>query len=95
MPLAGRQLDAAKRREGITGYDYKSLKLTFTHFGPRLLATAGGWFCNDVFFYGNKLYSSTFIKVVDPASSTSIQTSWIWSLINCVVELAGYYCACK
>jgi MFS family permease len=95
MPLAGTQLDAAKLKHNVKGYDLEALKLTFSYFGPRVLATAGGWFCNDVFFYGNKLFSSNFIKVISPASSSSVMTTWTWSLVNCVVELAGYYCACK
>jgi MFS family permease len=64
MPHASRQLQAAKKKSNVTGYDVDSLKLTCTHFGGRLLATAGGWFCNDVFFYGNKLFQAQFIKVI-------------------------------
>jgi MFS family permease len=51
MKAASKQLDAAKQKHKVTGYDTESLKLTFTYFGPRMIATAGGWFCNDVFFY--------------------------------------------
>lgn len=54
MRAASRQLHIAKRKYNVTGYDFQSLKLTFTYFGPRLIATAGSWFANDVFFYGNK-----------------------------------------
>jgi len=92
MPHAGRQLAAAKRKSNITGYDVGSLKMACTHFGGRLLATAGGWFCNDVFFYGNKLFQSQFIAVISNNPS-SVMTTWTWNLINVVVSLAGYYLA--
>jgi Sugar (and other) transporter len=66
--------------------------LTFKYFTPRVLATAGGWFANDVFFYGNKLFQSKFIKVINPTSK-SLMTNWLWNLVNIGVELAGYYSA--
>lgn len=95
MPLASKQLDLAKKKAHITGYDVASLKLTFTHFGSRLLATCGTWFMNDVFFYGNKLFQGTFIKIIDPSSSSNILDGWLYNLINIGVSLAGYYLACK
>lgn len=95
MPLASKALNDAKKKSKVTGYDVESLKLTFTHFGPRLIATAGGWFCNDVFFYGNKLFQSQFIKVISPGSAKSgnIMTGWLWNLVNVGVSLCGYYLA--
>lgn len=92
MPHAGRQLAAAKRKGNITGYDVDSLRLACRFFGGRLLATAGTWFCNDVFFYGNKLFQAQFIAVLsrDPAS---VMTGWVWNLYNVLVSLAGYYLA--
>jgi MFS family permease len=95
MPLASKVLDETKRKSKVTGYDVKSLKLTFKYFGPRLIATAGGWFCNDVFFYGNKLFQSQFIKVISPqsASSGNVMEGWLWNLVNVGVSLAGYYLA--
>ena len=92
MKAASKQLAAAKKKSHITGYDFESLRLTFTYFGPRLLATAGSWFCNDVFFYGNKLFQSDFIKVISPASD-SIMPTWLWNLVNVGVSLVGYYMA--
>jgi MFS family permease len=92
MPLASRQLVESKKKHQVTGYDVKSLKMTFTHFGGRLLATTGGWFCNDVFFYGNKLFQSQFIKVLSP-NSKSVMTGWLWNLVNIFCSLAGYYLA--
>lgn len=95
MPLASKQLNAAKKKVNVTGYDVKSLGLTFYHFGPRLIATAGGWFCNDVFFYGNKLFQSSFIEVISPNSKNNVMTGWLWNLLNVGVSLLGYYLACK
>lgn len=94
MKSASKQLVAAKRKSKVTGYDTESLKLTFTYFGPRLIATAGAWFANDVFFYGNKLFQSEFISVITN-SSTSIMPGWLYNLINVGVSLVGYYLACR
>jgi len=71
------------------------LKLTFKYFTPRLIATAGSWFCNDVFFYGNKLFQSTFISAIDPAATKTgnIMTNWLWNFVNIAVALCGYYLA--
>jgi len=92
MPLASKQLDMAKKKAKVTGYDVQSLKLTIRFFGSRLVATAGAWFCNDVFFYGNKLFQSQFISVISPHSK-GIMTGWLWSLVNVGASLAGYYMA--
>ena len=92
MPNASRKLAEAKTRAKVTGYDFNSLRYCFKHFGGRLLATAGTWFCNDVFFYGNKLFQGQFIKVISP-DSDSLMTTWTWNLVNITVSLAGYYLA--
>ncbi|KAN0112586.1 putative inorganic phosphate transporter C8E4.01c [Hyaloscypha variabilis] len=92
MPLASRALNAAKKKGGVTGYDLQSLKFTFEHFGGRLVGTAGGWFCNDIFFYGNKLFQSQFIAVLSPGNK-SVLTGWLWNLLNVGVSLCGYYLA--
>lgn len=92
MRSASKQLQAAKKKQSVTGYDIRSLKLTFTYFGGRVFATAGGWFCNDVFFYGNKLFQSQFIAAVT-GNTTSVMGNWLWNLVNVGVELVGYYMA--
>lgn len=92
MRSAGKQLAAAKKKAKVSGYDTQSLKLTFTYFGPRLIATAGGWYCNDIFFYGNKLFQSQFITVITN-DSKSIMPGWLYNLINVGVSLCGYYLA--
>ena len=94
MRAASKQLNAAKKKSHVTGYDTESLHLTLKYFGPRLLATAGGWYANDIFFYGNKLFQSEFISVISPATK-SVIPGWNYNLINVGVSLVGYYLACK
>ncbi|PGH20069.1 hypothetical protein AJ80_03719 [Polytolypa hystricis UAMH7299] len=92
MKAASRQLAIAKAKAQVTGYDTDSLKLTLKYFGGRLLATAGTWYANDVFFYGNKLFQSEFIAVISPQSD-SIMPGWLYNLLNVGVSLVGYYLA--
>jgi hypothetical protein len=92
MPLASKTLNAVKKKARVTGYDVQSLNLTCKHFGGRLIATAGAWFANDVFFYGNKLFQSQFIAVISPGNK-SVMTGWLWNLVNVGVSLCGYYLA--
>lgn len=93
LKTAGKQLNLAKNKSRVTGYDTESLKLTFKHFGGRLFATAGAWFANDIFFYGNKLFQSEFISVISPESKSSILPAWEYNIINITVSLVGYYLA--
>ncbi|KAF2146432.1 uncharacterized protein K452DRAFT_262198 [Aplosporella prunicola CBS 121167] len=92
MKSASKQLAVAKKKQHVTGYDTQSLRLTFSYFGPRLIATAGAWFANDVFFYGNKLFQSEFISVITPGNK-DVMITWDYSLINVGVSLVGYYMA--
>ncbi|KAK8114727.1 hypothetical protein PG999_006796 [Apiospora kogelbergensis] len=92
MRSAGKQLEKAKKKANVTGYDAKSLKMTCSNFGGRLFATSAGWFCNDVFFYGNKLFQGKFISVIEGGKGT-LWTTWRWNLINVAVALCGYYLA--
>ncbi|KAH8691293.1 putative MFS phosphate transporter [Talaromyces proteolyticus] len=92
MKSASKQLQAIKKKASVTGYDVESLRLTFKHFGFRLLATTFGWFANDVFFYGNKLFQSQFIAVILP-NEKSVMPNWLYSLLNIGVSLCGYYLA--
>ncbi|CAK7271901.1 hypothetical protein SEPCBS57363_004859 [Sporothrix epigloea] len=93
MPNASRALQIVKKRSNVTGYDVNSLKYIFQHFGGRILATAGTWFCNDVFFYGNKLFQGQFINVISD-NPKSVMVTWVWNICNIIVSLAGYYLAC-
>ncbi|GAA6043351.1 hypothetical protein JCM8097_008044 [Rhodosporidiobolus ruineniae] len=89
---ADAHLIAAKRKEGaVSAYNTHSLKLLFSHYGGRLVATAGAWFANDVFFYGTKVFSSNFIGIIHPGASLVV--TWEYNLLNCAVSLCGYYCA--
>ena len=90
---ADRSIKLSKKRQNVTGYDVKSLKLLTTHYWHRCVGTAGGWFCNDFFFYGNKIFAGTFINIISPSSKGNVMTTWLWNLVNIVVSLAGYYLA--
>ncbi|KAK5677512.1 hypothetical protein LTS10_010084 [Elasticomyces elasticus] len=92
MRSASKQLQAAKAKQSVTGYDTKSLKMTFQYFGGRIFATAGTWYANDVFFYGNKLFQAEFIAALNPGSK-SVMTNWLWNLVNIAISLVGYYMA--
>jgi MFS family permease len=92
MKSASKQLMLAKKKQKVTGYDTQSLKLTFSYFGTRVLATAGTWYMNDVFFYGNKLFQSQFIAVLLPGNK-SVMVGWLYNLLNVGVSLIGYYLA--
>jgi len=81
----------AKKRLNTSGYDVKSLRLIRNHYWHRLMATAIGWFANDFFFYGNKIFASTFIGVIKPGASLFV--TWEFNLVNIAVSLAGYYLA--
>jgi Sugar (and other) transporter len=91
MKFADRALRISKRKSSVTGYDSRSLNLVMTHYWHRLVGTAGGWFCNDFFFYGNKIFQGVFIKIIDPGST--VMGGWLWNLVNVGVSLAGYYVA--
>jgi MFS family permease len=92
MKSASRELELQKKKQHVTGYDTKSLRLTFTSFGPRIFATAGAWFFNDVFFYGNKLFQSEFINVLTPGNK-DVMVTWKYNLLNVSISLVGYYLA--
>ena len=46
----------------VSGFDTTSQKLLWTFYWHRMIGTAGGWFCNDFMFYGNKIFQGDFIK---------------------------------
>ncbi|WFD38645.1 uncharacterized protein MJAP1_001606 [Malassezia japonica] len=88
----------AKQRLNTSGYDVKSLKLAMGHYWHRLFASCFGWFANDFFFYGNKIFSGVFIALITTgktsgSSPSSLQVTWLYNLINVGVQLPGYYLA--
>lgn len=80
-------------RVNQSGYDFGTLKLVATHFTGRLIGTTTGWLFNDFLFYGNKLFASSFIKVISPSATDNVMTDWLWNLVNIGVSLCGYYLA--
>ncbi|KAI5475472.1 MFS phosphate transporter, partial [Pseudohyphozyma bogoriensis] len=81
----------AKKKAKATGYDVQSLHLVMGHYWHRLVATAFGWFANDFFFYGNKIFSSAFIAIFHPGASVFV--TWEYNLLACFIQLIGYYLA--
>ncbi|KAN0063761.1 hypothetical protein ACQY0O_003811 [Thecaphora frezii] len=92
MKYSDTALQNAKKRLHTSGYDIKSLNLAMGHYWHRILGTAGGWFANDFFFYGNKIFSGVFISIIT-GGSASLGTTWLYNLINVGVSLVGYYMA--
>ena len=90
---AALQRSKKNARVNQSGYDTHSLKLVLTHFGGRVIGTTSGWFFNDFLFYGNKLFSSTFIDIISPNAENNVMTTWLWNLVNVGVSLVGYYLA--
>ncbi|KAM0751247.1 MFS general substrate transporter [Meredithblackwellia eburnea MCA 4105] len=81
----------AKKRLNTSGYDRQSLNLIMGHYWHRLIASAIGWFANDFFFYGNKIFAGVFIGIIKPGASLFV--TWEFNLINIAVSLCGYYMA--
>ncbi|ETS64420.1 hypothetical protein PaG_01274 [Moesziomyces aphidis] len=85
-------LQTAKKRLNTSGYDLVSLKLSLHHYWHRLLGTAGGWFANDFFFYGNKIFSGVFISIITN-NAGGLETTWVYNMYNIIISLVGYYMA--
>src|SRR5947209_4644232 len=51
----------------------------------------GAWFLWDFSFYGNKIFQSSFIKILSP--NATILVNLLWTLLNSFVALLGYYLA--
>lgn len=62
-------------------------KVLWYHYWHRLAGCALAWFFWDVSFYGNKLFQSTFIKILYPGAS--ILTTLEWTLLNSAVSLVS------
>ncbi|KAG2425952.1 hypothetical protein HXX76_013325 [Chlamydomonas incerta] len=88
-----------KKREALramggakaSGVQGRKFRLLLRYYWHRIFGTAASWFVWDFAFYGNKLFQSTFIKIINP-TATVIQVLE-WTLLNSAVALAGYYCA--
>lgn len=92
IKYADQGLADAKQRLNTSGYDINSLKLAIGHYWHRLIGTCFGWFANDFFFYGAKIFSGTFIELIT-GKSDDLQVTWLYNLINIGVSLVGYYFA--
>lgn len=59
------------------------------YYWHRLAGCALAWFFWDVSFYGNKLFQSTFIKIISPGASILLTLEW--TLLNSFVSLVGLW----
>ncbi len=77
--------------EGEADHKSKLYSVIFRRYSSRLMCTCSAWFLNDLCFYGNKLFQSTFIAVISPGAS--LFTRFLWTLLNAGVSLCGYFFA--
>jgi MFS family permease len=77
--------------EGEADHKSKLYSVIFKRYWSRLLVTCGAWVLNDLAFYGNKLFQSTFIEVISPGASLFVR--YQWTLLNAGVSLCGYFAA--
>ncbi|KAG2435009.1 hypothetical protein HYH02_012007 [Chlamydomonas schloesseri] len=88
-----------KKREALqamggakaSGVQWRKFSLLMRYYWHRNFGTSMSWFVWDFAFYGNKLFQSTFIKIINP-HATVIQILE-WTLLNSAVALVGYYFA--
>jgi MFS family permease len=80
-----------KRQNKPTAVALREQKVLYGYYWHRLTGTALAWFFWDVSFYGNKLFQSTFIKILSPGASILLVLEW--TLLNSAVSLVGYYCS--
>lgn len=86
-----------KKRESLkslgtsTAFNWTKTKILLWYYWPRIFGTALSWFVWDFAFYGNKLFQSTFIQVINPGAG--LLEALEWTLLNSAVALVGYYFA--
>ncbi|KAK9906884.1 hypothetical protein WJX75_009747 [Coccomyxa subellipsoidea] len=78
-----------KRQNKPAKIAMREQQVLWYYYWHRLAGCALSWFFWDVSFYGNKLFQSTFIKILYPGAS--ILTTLEWTLLNSAVSLVGYY----
>jgi len=77
--------------EGEAQHKTKLYSVIFRRYWSRLLISCGAWVLNDLAFYGNKLFQSTFIEAISPGASLFVR--YQWTLLNAGVSLCGYFTA--
>jgi MFS family permease len=80
-----------KRQNKPAAVALREQSVLYYYYWHRLAGTALAWFFWDVSFYGNKLFQSTFIKILSPGASILLVLEW--TLLNSAVSLVGYYCS--
>ncbi|KDD76549.1 hypothetical protein H632_c186p1 [Helicosporidium sp. ATCC 50920] len=74
-----------------TGFGIEKMRMLLWFYWHRILGTSLSWFVWDFAFYGNKLFQSTFIQVINPGAG--LLQVLEWTLLNSAVALVGYYFA--
>ena len=64
---------------------FREQKVLWYYYWHRLFGCALAWFFWDVSFYGNKLFQSTFIKILSPGASILLTLEW--TLLNSFISL--------
>lgn len=72
----------------LIGTQNSSVTLFFKYYWHRIFGAAFSWFFWDITFFGNKLFQSSFIKIIDPGAT--LISLLKWSSINSFVALSGY-----
>ncbi len=66
---------------------FREQKVLWYYYWHRLFGCALAWFFWDVSFYGNKLFQSTFIKILSPGASILLTLEW--TLLNSFISLVS------
>eukprot|EP01117_Protostelium_nocturnum_P013604 TRINITY_DN5094_c0_g1_i1.p1 TRINITY_DN5094_c0_g1~~TRINITY_DN5094_c0_g1_i1.p1 ORF type:complete len:601 (+),score=138.66 TRINITY_DN5094_c0_g1_i1:211-1803(+) len=83
----------SKEKKSASAYNLRSLQLVLKYYWHRLIGTAIVWYCNDFFFYGNKIFQADFIRILSPTSGDNVMTNWLYNLLNIGIAMIGYYAA--
>lgn len=85
-------VDHELEEEGEQEHQSKLYTVILKRNWSRLVATCGCWILNDLAFYGNKLFQSTFIAALSGGQATAFKNIQ-WTLLNSTISLCGYFAA--
>lgn len=85
-------VDHELEEEGEKEHQSKLYTVILKRNWSRLIATCGCWILNDLAFYGNKLFQSTFIAALSGGKATEFKNIQ-WTLLNSTISLCGYFTA--
>ncbi|KAK9856439.1 hypothetical protein WJX84_007586 [Apatococcus fuscideae] len=88
-PPASLEGGRTKSKPQLSGFG--KLQLLLRHYWHRLLGTSLGWAAWDFWYYGNKLFQTEFIQILQPGSD--LLTLLEYNLLNSSIAFVGYYVA--